>query len=201
MSQFNASGYEVPRTSGQCAATGRPLEPGEAYYATLVDVEPGADDADATTASALGMARVDVSLAAWEQGYRPPRLFSYWKTTVPQPNEKKKLFVDDAVLLNLLHRLADAEEPDRLAFRYVLALILMRKRLLRFDRAERRDAEVDGQKAEQEWWLLTPKKDPSKGPLGKWDDAQHLELLDPRLDEERIEQVTRQLGEILEAEL
>ena len=200
MSQFSASGYDVPRTSGQCAATQRTLEPGETYYATLVELDP--DQAqDDKAANALGMARVDVSRQAWEDGYRPERLFSYWKTTVPQPNEKKKLFVDDTVLLNLLHRLADAEQPERLAFRYVLALILMRKRLLRFDRSERRTAEVDDQSVEQEWWLLTPKKDPAKGPLGKWDDEQTIELLDPRLDEQQIEQVTRQLGEILQAEL
>ena len=196
MTQFSASGYDVPRTSGQCAATGRALEPGETYYATLVDVDPEAGEANA-----LGMARVDISRQAWEQGHRPERLFSYWKTTVPEPNAKKKLFVDDGVLLNLLHRLAEAQEPERLAFRYVLALILMRKRLLRYDGSERRQAEADGERVEQEWWLLTPKKDPSKGPLGKWDDEQRIELLDPRLDEPQIEQVTRQLGEILQAEL
>ena len=66
------------------------------------------------------------------------RLFSHWESTVPQPNEKKKIFVDDAVLMNLLVRLADTDQPQRLAFRFVLALILMRKKLLRYEGAQKR---------------------------------------------------------------
>lgn len=225
MSQFNSPNYEVPRTSGVCAFNGRTLEPGEVYYATLVDCDPqspegtsasaagqNADTAPAEStaetpasesrlASALGLLRVDVSPEAWEQGHRPPRMFSYWRSTVPQPSEKRKLFVDDTVLMNLFRRLDGANEPQRLAFRYVLTLILMRKKLLRFDAAEVRHAEVDGQPVEQEWWTLTPKLDLSKGPMGKWNEDDKLELLDPQLDESQVAQVTEQLGEILEAEL
>ncbi|MEX0655253.1 MAG: hypothetical protein WD534_01955 [Phycisphaeraceae bacterium] len=200
MSQFNATNYEVPRTTGVCTFTGRTLQPGEPYYATLVEVDP--DTADAPSlASALGMMRLDVSQEAWEQGRRPDRLFSFWKSTVPEPSEKKKLFVDDAVLMNLFRRLEDATQPQRQAFRYVLGLILMRKRLLRFDGAERRSVEVDGEPAEQEWWKLTPKLDVNKGPMSKWNEQETIDLLDPQLDEAQIEQVTQQLGEILEAEL
>ncbi|MEX0746122.1 MAG: hypothetical protein WD118_11020, partial [Phycisphaeraceae bacterium] len=108
---------------------------------------------------------------------------------------------DDAVLMNLFRRLEDATEPQRLAFRYVLGLILMRKRLLRFDGGERREIDVDGQTVEQEWWQLTPKLDVNKGPMSKWNEDETVELLDPRLDESQVEQVTQQLGEILEAEL
>lgn len=212
MSQFNSPSYEVPRTTGRCAKTGRELQPGEPYYAALVEVDPDAQPEaqngkpeSATkandAANALGIQRIDVSQEAWGEGYRPERLFSYWKSTVPEPNEKKKLFVDDAVLMNLLVRLEDATEPQRLAFRYVLALILMRKKLIRFDGTEERTAEVDGQTVEQEWWLFTPKLDLSKGPLGKWNEDETLAVLDPHLDESQIEQVTQQLGEILEAEL
>ena len=214
MSQFNASSYEIPRTSGVCASTGRELEPGEPYYAVLVDLptdqQPTEAESNDNAASkdkaaealrALGLCRLDVSIEAWEGGFRPEGLFSYWKSTVPEPTTKKKLFVDDAILMNLLERLADATEPDRLAFRYVLALILMRKKLLRYDGNDIKQAEVDGQTVEQTWWKLTPKLDLSKGPLGKWHPDVTLEVLDPKLDESRIEQVMQQLGEVLEAEL
>jgi hypothetical protein len=203
MSQFNASSYEIPRTTGVCASTGRELQPGETYFATLVEVDPEqqGEAGGNSAAAALGMQRLDVSQEAWDKGYRPGRLFSYWKTTVRQPNEKKRLFVDDTVLMNLLVRLEDATEPQRLAFRYVLALILMRKKLLRFDGGERRTVEEDGESREQEWWTLTPKQDVTKGHFGKWADDQTLNVLDPQLDEAQIEQVTHQLGEILEAEL
>lgn len=196
MSQFNAPTYEIPRTSGVCASTGRTLEPGEAYFAALIDVPPAEREA-----GDAGFRRIDVSVEAWEGGYRPEHLFSFWKSVVPQPNAKKKLFVDDAVLLNLLRRLADTTDPQRLAFRYVLALILMRKKLLRYDGSTTRTASVDGQEVEQAWWLLTPKLDVTKGHFGKWNEEETLEVLDPRLGEAQIEQVTQQLGEILEAEL
>lgn len=196
MSQFNASNYEVQKGSGVCVATGETLEPGRACYSVLVDIPVEERDAG----DQLGMRRVDVSSEAWEKGFRPPHLFSYWKTHVPDVNEKKSMFVDDAVLLNLLRRLEDATEPQRLAFRYVVALILMRKKLLRYDGTEKRD-DPDGDGPVQEWWQFTPKLDVSKGHFGKWNEEETLSVLDPRLDEAQIEQVTSQLGEILEAEL
>ncbi|MFW6028171.1 MAG: hypothetical protein ACOC9Q_01440 [bacterium] len=212
MSQFNTPSYDIPRTTGICAKTGRALEPGEPYFATLVEIPPEqqqaaeGEQAQASAAAALGMQRIDVSLEAWEEGFRPAHLFCFWKTTVPQPNEKKKLFVDDAVLMNLLRRLEDATEPQRLAFRYVLALILLRKKLLRFDTTERRTVEQENEAGqtetvEQEWWHFTPKQDVSKGHFGRWAEDETIVVLDPRLDEAQIEQVTYQLGEILEAEL
>ena len=212
MSQFSPTNYDVQRPSGTCHATGQALEPGDECYSALVDVPPeqraAGDD--------LGMRRVDVSVEAWRDGYRPAGLFSYWKTQVPEPNQKKKLFVDDAVLLNLLRRLEDATEPQRLAFRYVVALILLRKKLLRFDGTERRPAPAPdasppeasdpsggatGQAVDACWWLFTPKLDPSKGHLGKWNEEETLAVLDPRLDVSRIEQITHQLGEIVEGEI
>lgn len=189
MSQFNAPTYDIERPTGQCAFTGRTLEPDEQYIAALVE------DGD-------NLKRVDICQQAWDQGKRPEDLFSYWKATVPQPQERKKLFVDDAVLMNLLERLADADQPQRIAFRFVLTLIMMRKKLLRYDRTDpRKVMGPDAQETTQEWWVLTPKLDLSKGPLGKWDEARTLEVLDPRLDEEGIRAVTDQLSQILQAEL
>jgi len=215
MTQFNTPTYDIARPTGQCAFTGRTLEPGEEYMATLVEVLPSDDDDASTdeaqasrndTAAAFGFRRVDVSLEAWRDGRRPDSLFSHWRATIPTPNEKKKLFVDDDVLLNLLRRLADADNDDRLAFRFVLALILMRKKMLRYDRSEKRETTVAneaGEKTtvEQEWWHMTPKLDPSKGPLGKWNDDETITVLNPQLDETQIAQVTEQLNEILNAEL
>lgn len=217
MTQFNAPTYEIERPTNRCAMTGRELEPGEAYMATLVEVVPeeeAADDAGGdtgaaapqSTAAMFGLRRLDVSLEAWKEGKHPDNLFGYWKTTVPHPNQKPQLFVDNDVLLNLLRRLADATQPRRLAFRFVLALILMRKKMLRYDRTEQREAAVtteDGQtqQVQQEWWIMTPKLDPSKGPLGKWHDDETIEVLNPQLGEAEITQVTEQLNEILNAEL
>ncbi|MDX1565912.1 MAG: hypothetical protein R3236_10925 [Phycisphaeraceae bacterium] len=186
MSQFNAQTYDVQKPTGQCAFTGKVLQPQEDYVATLV--EEGDE-----------LKRLDICNEAWEEGKRPENLFCFWKAVVPEPTEKKKLFVDDEVLMNLLQRLADADQPQRLAFRFVLALILMRKKLLRYDGVDRRSREADG--ATEDWWLLTPKRDLSKGPLGKWDEQTRIEVFDPHLDEEGIRSVTDQLSDILQAEL
>lgn len=196
MTRFSQSNYEVSKPSSECTATGEALEPGQDCYSALVDIP--AEEREAN--DQLGMKRIDISAKAWEDGHRPPHLFGFWKTTVPEPNQKKKTFVDDAVLLNLLRRLEDATEPQRLAFRYVVALILMRKKLIRFDGTESRD-DPAGDGPVQSWWNFTPKKDVSKGHFGKWAEEECISVLDPNLDESQIESVTMQLGEILEAEL
>jgi len=210
MTQFNATEYRIDRPTGECALTGKTLEPDEDYIATLVEltdeeIETAREEAkkagkkpEEDSAASAGFRRVDVSESAWEAGQRPERMFSYWRTTVPQPNEKKKLFVDDTVLYNLLFRLSDAAQPQRLAFRFVLALILMRKKLLRYDGTVKIENE---QGVEEQFWKVVGKVDLSKGPLGKWDSENEILVLDPQLDDEQVQQVTEQLGEILETEL
>lgn len=178
MTSFNTPTYDVQRPSGTCAFTGEPIAPGEYYVATLVEYE--------REEGGFGFKRIDVSQAQWDQGSRPDHVFCNWRAQMPQPEAKKKLFVDDDVLMNLLRRLEDTDQEDRIAFRFVLALILMRKKLLKYDGAEQRDG--------QEWWIMSAKKPDSDG-------REKLPVIDPHLDEDRISQVTDQLGEILEAEL
>ncbi len=198
MTQFNAPGYDVERPTGRCAFCGRELAVGESYIAALVELDEAERRAAAvgkagSPAAALGLRRLDVSMEAWQSGQRPERLFGHWKATVQEPNRKKRMFVDDEVLLGLLRRLGEASEPQRVAFRFVLTLILMRRKMLRYDGTV--------QRGEQQWWQVVPKLDASKGPLGKWNDAEPIEVLDPHLDQSAVLQVTEQLGQILEAEL
>lgn len=175
MSRFTSE-YRVAPPTGRCAATDQPLEPGSVCIATLVDRE---DDE--------GFDRLDYSIDAWESGARPERLFSYWKTTVPKPEQRRKLLVDDAVLMDLFERLADDEREQRQAFRFVLALILMRKRLLKFvGRAETSEGEP-------ERWQLRPKgSDPDDPPM---------EVTNPKLTDDDVRELTDQLSEILQSEL
>lgn len=169
----SSTSFEIARSSGKCAATGRDLSPGEPCIAALC--ERAADD---------GFERLDFSVEAWSAGSRPERLFSFWKTTAPHPNEKKRVFVDDEMLRNLFERLADDERPQRQAFRFVLGLVLMRKRLLRFiGRDESRGVET---------WTL------------QWKGAAEgdvVTLVDPRLSDEDVRAVSDQLSEILSGDL
>jgi hypothetical protein len=211
MTQFNATTYDIERPTGVCAYTGRPLQPGDKYVATLVEYDPASvlqGEQPKPAAGALGLKRSDVSLEAWEAGQRPDGMFSYWLTTVAEPNAKKRMFVDDGVLLNLFRRLADTDQAERVRFRFVLGLILMRKKMLRYDGSEMRtvdndvlhDGESQGPR-KLEYWKFTPKLDPAKGPMGKWNEQDPLEMVNPQLTDDQVVQVTEQLSEILEAEL
>ncbi|MFI4861654.1 MAG: hypothetical protein ACIAXF_13365 [Phycisphaerales bacterium JB063] len=209
MSQLNT--YDIQRPTGECAASGRVLTPGETYYAVLVDPpeeervalleaegKPAEKAKDAN--GELPLIRIDIGAEAWDAGFRPPHLFGYWRSVVPEPNDKKKLLVGNAAIQELMLSLADTEEDRQLAFRYVLALILLRKKLLRHDRIDRReDAEGDG--PVQDWWLFTPKVDIEKGHFGKWNDEMQFEVLDPHIDATQIADVTEQLGQVLELDL
>lgn len=206
MSQFNAPAYDIERPTGQCAFTGVKLQPGQPYIATLVEVDPppagaprptGASAGSSGIANDFGFKRLDVSLEAWQAGSRPDRIYSFWRSTVPEANQKRKMFVDNDVLMSLFRRLADSDQPQRLAFRFVLALILMRKRLLKYESSQKRPrgAGGEGEPVLQEWWRVSYK------PPGPGTEPEFFEVLNPELDETQIEQVTQQLGEVLETDL
>ena len=190
MSRFGTQ-YQVSRPTGTCAATGVPLEPGSTCVATLCD-RPEDE----------GFDRKDFSLDAWNAGHRPDRLFSFWRTDVGHPDAKRRMLVDDETLMDLFQRLAEEQQPQRIAFRFVLALILMRKRRLKF--AGRRpagtpDGPVVGMAAQgessargSECWLLR-----QTGPAA---DDPPIEVINPHLDDDDVRELTAQLSEILQGD-
>jgi len=169
--------YQVARSTGRCAATGDPLEPGTACIATLVERED--DD---------GFDRLDFSVPAWDEGARPEHLFSYWRTHVPEPNRERRLLVDDEVLIEVFHRLDADDRPQRKSFRFVLALILMRKKQLRFV-----GREVMGPDGAEEDWLLLPR--------GSEPDNTPIRVRNPRLTDDDVRELTEQLREVLQGDL
>lgn len=113
---------EIGRFTGRCAATGRAIEPGEAYVAALIEPEPGAE-----------LVRQDYSLQAWRDLDRPAGLFAWWRTArkaSPSASQRTPLFDDDA-LLSLFESLLEAQSDQQRRFRAALALLLIRRRLLR----------------------------------------------------------------------
>ena len=114
--------WDIGRSSGHCAATGVPLEPGSQCIVALVERE---EDLSAP------LARLDFSEQGWESPQRPKGVIAFWRAVVPAPNEKRRGFVDDQTLLDLFERLGSDERPHRVRFRFVLMLLLVRKRLLR----------------------------------------------------------------------
>lgn len=181
MSRFGTD-YHVARSTGRCSATQQPLEPGAACIATLCE-RPGDE----------GFDRRDFSLQAWEAGSRPEGLFSYWRTIVPHPDAKPRMLVDDAVLMDLFERLGSDPRPQRVAFRFVLGLILMRKKLLKFA-GRATDGPTD---APVERWLVRPRT----AGLPAQPEQPPLEMVNPNLADEDIRDIIDQLSEVLQSEL
>ena len=117
-SPLNAS-YSIGKHAEACAATGRAFEPGEACMTCLVE-----SDEDE------GLERQDYSLEGWASA-RPDRVFASWRTEAPRPDAPPRAIAGDEELLDLFESMGDASEAKRLAFRYALALLMIRKRLLR----------------------------------------------------------------------
>ena len=128
-----------------------------------------------------GMERLDVSAEHWDSFDRAG-LLAFWQTTMPAFEQKKKKFVDDEVLCTLFERLADASEPVKINFRFVLGLLLMRKRLIIYEDTRHEDG--------RDVWVVRLKGRNDK-----------LDLVDPKLDEQQVAEVSGQLGEILNEEL
>jgi hypothetical protein len=121
MSRISTS-WDIGRFTGQCAVTGEPLSPGKQQVVALVERE---DDPSAP------LVRMDFSEAGWNSPARPKGVIAFWKATVPEPGEKKRGFVDDQTLLDLFERLGGDDRIHRVRFRFVLMLLLVRKKLLR----------------------------------------------------------------------
>ncbi len=110
--------YQIQDRSRYCVRTGRELRPGERFFSVLFDRE-GA------------WVREDISTEAWDGP--PVDAFSFWMSRVPPPEHTRRLQVDEQLLIDCLARLADETDPAKVNFRYVLALLLMRRKRLRFE--------------------------------------------------------------------
>lgn len=108
--------------------------------------------------------------------------FSFWKTRMPVQEEKPKEFIDVDVIFDFFRNLGRTPDREKENFRYILALILMRKRKLKFESA----AEVDGVET------LTLREAATKNVF-------HVK--NPRLTGDEIDTVTEKIGEILNMDL
>jgi hypothetical protein len=111
--------YEVQRCSRHCAATGRELVEGETFYSVLLAKGPELE-------------RVDYSVEAWPGA--PAEALGWWKSRMPTREERKAQMAPSDVLLEIFTGLVD--EADKQDMRYVLALLLVRRRILRLEEAQ-----------------------------------------------------------------
>ena len=157
--------YDIASTTRRCARTGRDLRPGERHMVVLHDRDEQ-------------LLREDISLEAWQTP--PENAFAWWQSTVPEPGSQARLMIDEGLVYDCFLRLEGDLEPQKVNFRYVLALWLLRKRKLKFEEVK---------KDEQGEWLMLREARIKK---------MH-QVLDPHLNEDAIGQVQQDVEQMLRA--
>jgi hypothetical protein len=110
--------YRIQSSSQRCAKTGRELQPGEKFFSVLFD-------------DGAALIRQDICSEAWQGP--PENAYSFWMGRVPPRDQHKKPQLDDSLLGECFQRLAGETEPQKVNFRYIVALLLMRRRRLKFE--------------------------------------------------------------------
>lgn len=155
--------YQIQASSRRCAVTGRELAPGERYYSVLLD-------------QGDSFIRQDFCLEAWQGP--PEKTFSFWQGRLPSGGAPKRPPIDDELLLDCFARLEGEPEPGKQAFRYVLALLLIRRKRLRLE-----DSRSEGGSE-----VLSLRDARSK--------ARYL-VIDPGLPDDELEAVQDEVFEVL----
>ncbi|MBM4005683.1 MAG: hypothetical protein FJ295_20755 [Planctomycetes bacterium] len=119
--------FEVQRFTRHCSRSGRELLPGESFYSVLV--QQGAS-----------VSRVDYAADAWEGP--PDNSLGWWQSRVPDTTSRRIQWAPNQVMVEYFERLAD--DPQNQDLRYVLTLLMIRRRILRQEEVE---TDSDG----QEW--------------------------------------------------
>jgi hypothetical protein len=111
--------YDVQRCTRHCAISGRELSPGETVFSTLM-------------AEGGRVVRHDYAAESWTGP--PEGVLGWWKGQLPARDAKKLHWAPNDVMLQLLEELED--QPEKADFRYVLSLLLVRRRVLRPEEIE-----------------------------------------------------------------
>lgn len=156
--------YEIQGPTKLCAATGRELKPGDRFHALLFEQNGK-------------LVRSDYAEEAWPGS--PANAVAHWSGRVPSAEKPNKPLVNDDILLGCFDRLKDSTDPDGMNFRYVVALLLMRRKRFRFEDVSR---DADG----REIMLL---KDVKGGAVHR--------VADPRLTDDQIATVQSEVFRVL----
>lgn len=197
MSRMTSASFDLGRSRHRCAVSGVGFSPGDGVVVALFE------DLDADGV----LHRLDFSMAGWEK-FRggaevvveegeamsawavPARVFASWKSVASEAGQKKRALMDEGSLLELFESLEGATDESQLAFRFVLALVLIRRKLLVHAGAVA--AHEGGSEAGGDALLLVRAKgDPAEVPA--------MEVVQPVLTAERVSAVTARIDELLKA--
>lgn len=168
-----AKDFKINKTMGTCTACQQQIPPGEDIVAL---VKTGPEE----------LLREDYHLGCWvapleKQADESADVIGVWRTRIPIKDEKKKLLVDDEMLKTFFIKLEGTENPTQINFRFVLTLILMRKRILTYQGSQNSD--------DHEIWSMRMRGT-----------KKLYSVVDPKMDEEKIAEVSQTIGEIMQGD-
>ena len=108
--------YSFSRCSRRCHVGQRALVPGEAFYSVIM-------------AQGDNSSRADIAAENWQGP--PTDAIGWWRSRMPPEGARKLRPAPDSVLLETLCQLVERPESEPLA--YLLALLLVRRRVLTED--------------------------------------------------------------------
>ena len=114
--------YSLKPLSKTCAATGQSFEPGTLCYSVLVEKNGRYE-------------RLDFSPEGWSGV--PEGAIGVWRTEVPQPESEPPSFMDLDGLFDTFTQLVEQANEHQQKLRYVLALLLIRKKRLIHEQTEK----------------------------------------------------------------
>lgn len=112
--------FEVHRCSRRCSRTDRELRTGEPVYSALV-------------ARGAQVVRLDYAHEAWTGP--PADSIGWWKSVVPDAGGPKVHWAPNDVMLHYFEQLEDV--ADQQDVRYVLALLMIRRRIVKQEETEK----------------------------------------------------------------
>ena len=197
---FNEPRFDIEASDFRCRPCGAEVPCEGAYYSAIL-LEEGA------------LRRSNYCAACWAAGPPAGEVFAFWRTRRPAlPTDKpRKVRFDPAVIFEFFRRLeapagppdAETETPPRLLadsaerdeLRFVLALLLVRKKVLDF----RSSAMKDG----AEWLQLELRGVPgaaAEAPEPPLPPKTHW-VRNPQLADSELERVKGRIGELLQLEM
>ncbi len=79
--------------------------------------------------------RRDFCVAAWQGP--PPACVAWWRSRIPSKDDNQPRLAPTDVMLNLFEALED--RPQELEFRYLLGLLLLRRKVVRYEESRKDD--------------------------------------------------------------
>ncbi|MDX2197448.1 MAG: hypothetical protein SF069_00580 [Phycisphaerae bacterium] len=157
--------WQIPRGAHRCTVCTHEFEPGEHYVARIYDVKEG-------------LVRSDYCAGCAEQS--APDFIGTWRARRPELSARKHATLDRAALLQFFQHLTPGpEETEKLQFRFVLALLLWRQKVVRLVDT------VNDESGAETWQFVEPHANES------------YSVIRPPLADEEIERLSTQLERLI----